>query len=453
MSDARRTTRPSDPPHVALGVANTIRPTRSMLAIDGGGDLDLSPGVLIEGTYRVLGPLGEGGMGIVVRAVDERLEREVAIKLIHPERVRSRATHDLFLREARAMARVRHANLVEIHAFGELHGVPYFVMEYVPGTDLDAWLGERCAPGRLPSLDEAIGVLDQLCRGVTAMHEAGAVHRDLKPSNVLIGAGFRVAVSDLGLARRASDTAIGEHVAGTPAYMAPEIAARRPVAARWAYAADLYSLGVMAFELFTGRLPFEVADPAEMLAAHLHETPPPPSRFRPELPGSFDRVVLSALAKEPAQRQASVDAFRRELLRARERLSRGVEAMDLLVADDDPSCRTWAGELLSAAFPSARVHSAVDGSAALEQALRHPPAVAVVDLNMPGLNGVELTAALRASPRTHDVPIVVITGVGGAPDWALLSQLGASGFLVKPVDPDALLAVVRRLASRRGAAG
>lgn len=344
------------------------------------------------------------------------------------------------------MARLRHPNLVEIFAFGELAGSPYFVMEYVPGIDLQSWLSDQ--EGRKISLDEALGLMDQLCRGVSALHEAGAVHRDLKPSNVLIGPGFRVAVTDLGLARRLSDLEQDEQIAGTPAYMAPEVATMRALPRRYAHSADVYALGVMTFELLTGRLPFEATNPADLLQKHVHDKPPRPSQLRPELPGAFDRVILRALAKDPMQRTESAEAFRRELFKARDRLSRGTTPMSVLIADDEEACRRWTGEFVREAFPAARIQTAGDGREALRLALLEPPDVAIVDLSMPHLNGVELTAALRASPKTRHVPIVVITGVGGADDWRLLHKLGASGFLVKPIDPDALVAIVRRLTRR-----
>jgi serine/threonine-protein kinase len=424
-----------------MGIAHTLRATRSMVAVE--DRVDIGPGTLLEGGYRVLRPLGEGGMGVVMHGVDERLEREVAIKFIHPKRIVSDSVRDQLLQEARAMARVRHPNLVEIYAFGEFSGSPYLVMEYVEGTDLHSWVEER--EHQHIALDEALGVLDQLCRGVTAMHTAGAVHRDLKPSNVLIGPGFRVAVTDLGLARKLSDTQTGESIAGTPAYMAPEIATQVALPQRYAHSVDIYALGVMTFELLTGKLPFKARNPADLLAMHVQNPPPVPSELMPDLSAAFDRAILRALVKDPARRTESAEAFRRELVSARQRTSIGTRPIQVLIADDDPACRRWTGEFVKQSFPGATVHAVPDGQAALDHAMAHPLDVALIDLSMPDLNGVQLTGAMRASRKTRDTPIVVITGVGGAPDWQLLRQLGASGFLVKPVDPEALSAIIRRV--------
>lgn len=446
---------PGDPPSGSRGARGplprpvTLRPSRSPPAWEGRP----VPGTRIAGTYRVLRPLGEGAMGVVVLAQDERLEREVAIKLIHPDFMTSDDAHQRFVDEARTMARVRHENVVEIFTFGEHEGAPYFVMEYVPGRTVDAWVR---ASGCTLAIDEVLGVLEQVCRGVTAIHRAGAVHGDLKPTNVLVGPAFRIAVADLGLATVLDRPRIPDPdtVAGTPAYMAPELVLGDPIPAGLRDRSDVYSLGVMAFELLTGELPFETHDAAEMMRRHVLRAPPVPSDRRADLPRSLDAVLLRALEKDPARRTASVEVFRRELLAARDAaaqqgaLGRGRRAPRFLVADDDEDFAALVRETLSWAFPHAEVVIAHDGALALAEIDRAPTALAVIDLDMPGLNGLELTAAIRANPRGPRLPIVVATARGGAPDWRLLSALGADGFLVKPIDPTALVALARRLVDR-----
>ena len=426
----------------------TMRPSRSPPAWEGRP----APGARIADTYRVVRALGEGAMGIVVLAHDERLEREVAIKLIHPDFVTSAGAQRRFVDEARTMARVRHENVVEIYTFGEHAGAPYFVMEHVPGRTVDAWVRES---GRTLAIDEVIGVLEQVCRGVTAIHRAGAVHGDLKPTNVLVGPAFRIAVADLGLSTVLDRPRIEDPdtVAGTPAYMAPEIVVGDPIPAALRDRSDVYSLGVMAFELLTGELPFETDDPAEMMRRHVLRAPPVPSERRADLPQALDGVLLRALEKDPARRTASAEAFRRELLAARDAAAqqgalgraRARGALRFLVADDDEDFAALVRETLAWAFPQAEVAVALDGALALAELDRAPAALAVIDLDMPGLNGLELTAAIRSSPRGPRLPIIVATARGGAPDWRLLSALGADGFLVKPIDPMALVALARRL--------
>jgi eukaryotic-like serine/threonine-protein kinase len=402
-----------------------------------------APGDLIDGAYRVIGPLGQGGMGTVVLALDERLQREVAIKLIRPAHGGNNRARDRFLIEARAMARVRHENVVEIFAFGEIDGSPYFVMEYIPGSNVANWLDDLIIEQKLPSIDESLGYLDQICRGLAAIHTSGAVHGDLKPSNVLLGPTSRVAIADLGLSRLFDPTGrIGDHpMAGTPAYLAPEFS-RTDLPPHLLQRSDIYALGVIAYEMLTGEAPYDILTTQDMIKAH--GTPPPlPSRLRPDLTQAFDAALLGTLCVDPVQRTTTADEFRRDLIRARESI-KGMRAASprILVADDDQDFLALARETLAFGFPGARIETVRDGNAALAAIDREPTALAVIDLDMPGLNGVELTAALRAN---YSMPIVVCTASGGAPDWRLLSSIGADGFLVKPIDPFALIALARKM--------
>jgi serine/threonine-protein kinase len=398
-------------------------------------------GTLIGGCYRVVGPLGQGGMGMVVLAVDEKLERDVAIKLIRPSYGAHNA-HERFLTEARAMARVRHENVVEIYAFGEIDGAPYFVMEYVPGTNVANWLDDLILNDRLPSIDEALGFLDQICRGVSAIHASGTVHGDLKPSNVLLGPASRVAIADLGLSRLFDTSGRpGEHpMAGTPAYMAPEFS-RSDLPPSMLQRSDVYALGVIAYEMLTGEPPFDIVTTQDMLVAHA-SPPPLPSQVRPELGRAFDQPLLDALKIDPVERTAGADELRKQLLRARDSLQAEASGTRILVADDDRDFLELARETLAYGFPGAEIEVVSDGSEALAAIDRQEADLAVIDLDMPGLNGVELTAALR---ERYSMPIVVCTAAGGAPDWQLLSSIGADGFLVKPIDPFALIALARKM--------
>ncbi len=222
-------------------------------------------GTVLDGAYRIVGALGQGGMGVVMLARDERLERNVAIKLIRPGRMATKGARDRFLTEARAMARVRHENVVEIYAFGEVEDTPYFVMEYVPGTNLANWLEDALLRDHLPAIDESLGYLDQICRGVSAIHASGTVHGDLKPGNILLGPASRVAVADMGLSRvlDALDDSALHPMAGTPAYMAPECVST-DLAPELVQRRDVYALGVMAYEMLTGRQPHDIGSAADI---------------------------------------------------------------------------------------------------------------------------------------------------------------------------------------------
>ena len=414
---------------------------------EGGGDELVAPaGTVIGEHYRVLEVLGSGGMGIVLRALDEHLEREVAVKLVHAQWLEHAHLRARFRAEARAMARVRHANVVEIFAYGEHESVPYFVMELVPGHDLASWLGR----GNHLNLAEALAVLDQLCHGVSAIHAAGTLHRDLKPSNVLVGPGRRVVITDLGLAQivgRTDDPLLAT-VVGTPAYLAPELAREETIDPALAHRIDVYALGCIAFELLTGRLPFATRGLAALLSDHAYTLPPAPSSVVADLPTHFDSVVSQALAKDPRDRTPDIESFRRQLQAAFESCCPTSDDLDILVVDDDSGNLRAMHALLSDVFPSASIRCASDGRQAAALAFERTPTVVVTDLDMPNHGGLELTATLRSTPETAEVPIVVITGQGGAKDWKVLHALGADRFLVKPIDPNTLINELRALTSQ-----
>ncbi|HEX6241174.1 MAG TPA: protein kinase, partial [Polyangiales bacterium] len=402
----------------------------------------LAPGTKLGSHYTVLRKLGAGGMGLVLLARDERLMREVAVKFVSPGLLTEADSQHRFLEEARAMARVRHPNVVEVFAFDEHEGRPYFVMEYVPGITADTWFRERMLGGTPPPVDEVLGIIEQCCRGASAIHQSGLIHGDLKPQNVLLGPSFRVALADLGLAQMLEWAPAGE-VAGTPAYMAPEssVGADPALLRR----RDVYSLGVMTYQFLTGQQPYRVRRVPGAHALLREGRALPVSQLREELPQAFDGVLERALALEPAQRLDSADTLRRELMRARRAASERKFAARILAVDDDADFLALVDRSLRAALPGVQVVCVPDGGRALDQLSQRPFDLVLLDLRLPDYNGVELTATIRAEERGRRTPILVVTGYGGGRDWQLLSSLGADGFLVKPVDPHALSAMVGRM--------
>jgi len=399
-------------------------------------------GTTVAGSYRVLRLLGRGGMGSVWLARDGTLNRDVALKLVDHEAWGGRDARAVFLREARAMAKVKHPNVVTIHAFGEHAGVPYFVMEYVPGTSLERLLA---AHEHDLGFDQAIHILDQVCRGVEAIHRAGALHCDIKPGNVLIGASFRVAVADLGLARAVGET--GGMKGGTPGYIAPEVVAGSEYESADGpdERADVYAVGALAYNLLTGQPAFAAESVNATLQRQLDGDLEAPSSIA-EVPAAFDDILTRALHRDPRARHASAEALRRELSAACDALVRHYPDTTVFVVDDDDELRRHASALVSRALPGARVYPFRDGRDALQGAEQlGMPDIAVVDLEMPSINGVELTAAFKAQPDSG-VDVVMVSGVASARDWELLQRLGASGFLLKPVDESELSALMRRLA-------
>jgi serine/threonine protein kinase len=401
-------------------------------------------GELIGGAYRLEGILGIGGMGTVALAFDVKLERQVAIKFVNPAMFIVPETHGLFCEEARAMARLSHANVLAIHALGDHGRHPYIVMEYVDGFTVSDWLRDRPA-GTLPTTDEVLRVLEQTCRGVEAIHASGTVHRDLKPSNLLIDRQFRVAVADFGLSCLEGKGGGAQNIAiGTAAYMAPESAFGE--ATSFDYARDIYALGCIAYELFVGQPPFTGESGLNVLAQHVVATPDLPSLRNRDLGTAYDGVLLQALAKEPQSRQASVAAFREGLVRAH----RAATAPErILVADDDEDWRDLTVARLRERFPKAVIDAVADGLSALDAFCNEPYAAVLVDLEMPEMDGGRLIRSLRSIAGARRTAIVVLTAAGGSAEWKRLSAAGADAFLIKPVHIEDVEVAIRRSLRRR----
>jgi serine/threonine protein kinase len=402
----------------------------------------IRPGTLVGAHYRVKHLLGTGGMGIVVLAHDEVLDRSVAIKFVRDQLV-GEAFRARFVVEARAMARVSHPNVVQIFAFGEHGGCPYFVMEFVEGVTLDEWL--RRQESR-PSLASCVQLLDGICDAVTAIHAAGTVHRDVKPGNIIVQSELRPRVTDLGLAflsnLSSGDACDPFEAVGTPAYMAPEVGLGTSGFPELLPRADVYSLGCVAYEMFGGRQPFRYESGRELVLRHVHDPVPSLRALRSDLPEELDRAVQRAMAKDPLERTASAEAFRREIVAA---CSPGVEPSRILVAEDNDDSREALEVALRAAFRGADVECVSNGSAALEAFDRKRPSIAILDFHMPGLDGLQLTRLFRLRSGSSPLLIIVLTACGGSHEWRQFRALGADRMLVKPVVLDDVVALVRRL--------
>ncbi|NEC84625.1 protein kinase [Streptomyces sp. SID12501] len=274
---------------------------------------------LAGGRYQLRDLLGEGGMASVHLAYDSVLDRQVAIKTLHTELGREQAFRERFRREAQAVAKLTHTNIVSVFDTGEddVAGTmtPYIVMEYVEGQPLGSILDADVRQfGAMPA-DKALKITADVLAALEISHEMGLVHRDIKPGNVMTTKRGVVKVMDFGIARAmqsgvTSMTQTGM-VVGTPQYLSPEQALGRAVDAR----SDLYSVGIMLFQLVTGRLPFNADSPLAIAYAHVQEQPVAPSSVNSALPPAVDALVARALKKNPNERFPSADAMRDECLR------------------------------------------------------------------------------------------------------------------------------------------
>lgn len=260
--------------------------------------------------YDVLRVIGRGGMGVVCRARDRLLGREVALKLIHSGVLASDEELRRFRLEAEAVARLRHENLIVIHEAGEADGQPYFTMTLAEGGTLAARLQSL---GKLQPR-EAAQMLERIAHGVHHAHTRGVLHRDLKPANIVFDAENRPLVSDFGLARFTGADSVTNSgtLLGTPAYLAPEVASG---AAGHTTGSDVYALGIILYECLTGRPPFENESPLALLKLITERSPPPPSALVPGIDRDLEAVCLRALEKDPHRRYASAEVMAQDLAR------------------------------------------------------------------------------------------------------------------------------------------
>jgi len=259
------------------------------------------PGALLAGRYRIVALLGAGGMGEVYRAEDLRLGQTLALKLLPPRLADDPARLARFRDEVRLAREVTHPNVSRVHDLGEADELTFLTMEFVDGEDLASLLRRI---GRLPP-DKGLDIARQLCAGLAAAHARGILHRDLKPANVMLDGRGRVRIMDFGLAGIADAISRDDVASGTPAYMAPEQALGRSVSVR----SDLYSLGLILYEVFTGRSTFAATTRDAMLRAHLESSPQPPSQLVAGLEPAVERAILRCLEKDPHGRPASASAL------------------------------------------------------------------------------------------------------------------------------------------------
>ena len=309
----------------------------------------MSAPIVLSNRYQLEERLGSGGMAMVFRAQDRMLERTVAIKLLRTDFSRDADFRERFRQEAKAVANLSHPNIVTVHDFGLDGGRLFIVMEYVPGTDLKTMLSQH---GRF-SEEEAIALMIQACAGIGYAHRAGLVHCDVKPQNMLVTPDKRLKVVDFGIARALATIAPDEKaeiVWGSPQYFSPEQAAGEAPSP----ASDVYSLGVVMFEMLTARLPFEDSSAEELSRMHRELPPPSIRKYNPAVSSSLEQILLKVLSKEPSSRYRTADQLGRVLVTFTQQAAAATVAQPAKLSPPGretvfaPAQRTWNNQAHSA---------------------------------------------------------------------------------------------------------
>ena len=287
--------RPSE--EISISQTETLQTPREKITI----------GSTFTGRYQIIEELGKGGMGKVYRVLDKKLNEEVALKLIKPEVALDKKTIERFSNELRLARRIVHKNVARMFDLNEEKGTHYITMEYVPGQDLKGLIKQT---GQI-TVGKAVSIAKQICEGLAEAHRLGVVHRDLKPSNIMIDKEGDARIMDFGIARSLYTKSItGEGVIiGTPEYMSPEQVEGKEVDQR----SDIYSLGVILYEMVTGRVPFEGDTPFSVALKHKSELPPDPKRLFPQVPEDISRLILRCLEKNQEKRYQSAKELAEDL--------------------------------------------------------------------------------------------------------------------------------------------
>jgi serine/threonine-protein kinase len=297
------------------------------------GPLDLTGRVL--GDFCVLRRLGQGGMGQVYLAEQLSLKRKVALKILKAELAADEVALRRFEAEAKAVARVTHANIVQVYAIGQGEGVHYMALEYVEGVNLREYLDKKGPP----SVQVALNIMRQVAGALARASELGIAHRDIKPDNILMTRKAEVKVADFGLSRCFQGEAAALNLTqsgltlGTPLYMSPEQVRGQPIDAR----TDIYSFGATAYHLLTGQPPFRGETPIEVALKHLNEEPPPLRVLRPDLPAELEIMIARMMSKKPEDRYQTCRDLLRDVNRLRDKLSSTQRLPTVETAESGPS--------------------------------------------------------------------------------------------------------------------
>jgi serine/threonine protein kinase/DNA-binding CsgD family transcriptional regulator len=415
-------------------------------------------GKKLNGRYQVLEHIGEGATSVVYEGKDTLLGRTVALKILHAH-VRD-TTRKRFFQEAMAAAQLNNTNIMAIYDRGQDDGRDYLVVEYVEGDALTNYVPS--AP------DVMVDLGAQIARALNYAHDREIIHRDIKPANIMVTPDGHIKIMDLGLAlpREAKRVTAPGMVIGTPAYISPEQAKGKELDHR----TDIYSLGIVLYEMATGQLPFNADDITALLLQHVQQAPPPPRLYIPDLPAPLEATILKCLEKDRARRFQNGESLAESLMRGlptptapdpdddsthphrlpwAETVQTGrlkpreKQTIQVVIADDHTLLRRTLSNFLQSTGDIVIMAEAGDGETALVQTINHQPDVLLLDLNMPGKTGLDILPDIRR--QAPDVKVLVLTGRDDDLYIMRALRLGAHGYVLKSTDEDKLVDSIRQV--------
>ena len=430
-------------------------------------------GTKLDNRYKVLELLGEGATSTVYKGIDERLKREVALKILHPH-VRD-TTRKRFFQEATAAAQLNHSHIMAIYDSGEDNGRDYLVIEYVRGEPLTYYIPS--------SVDVVVRLGIQIADALHYAHEREIIHRDIKPANIMVTPEKDIKIMDLGLAlpREAKRVTQPGMVIGTPAYISPEQAKGKDLDRR----TDIYSLGIVLYEMATGQLPFNADDITALLLQHVQQPPPPPTLVEPNLPKVLENIILKTLEKDRDRRFQTGKALVETLRTLQTGNTPSVDGEDrsatipsrpkdmdalinqfggetqshnkdtdevknsaprseiirVVLADDHTLLRRTLANFLQTHADIVVIDEAGNGDEALQRVMENQPDILLLDLNMPGRNGLDVLPEIRS--KAPDVKVLVLTGRDDDHYIMRALRAGAHGYVLKSTDENKLVEGIR----------
>ena len=394
-------------------------------------------GKKLNDRYEIEELIGEGATATVYQGTDIRLHRTVAIKVLLPNVAAS--THQRFEREALAAARLNHSGIMTIFDVGQDRDYHYIVVELVHGKPLHDFI---------PAPPEMVGRIgQQICLALDYAHRAGIIHRDIKPANIYLTTSNDIKIMDFGLAMAVEGnekrlTSAGS-IIGTPAYLSPEQAQGKKLDPR----TDLYSLGVVLYEMATGTLPFDADDIGAILLQQVNKPPVPPREINHEIPAWLENAILKALEKSPDARYQTAAAMAAALTSTADNRSTQSTVIParpqirVVIADDHVALRAPLAAYLELAGDIVVVAEANDGQEAIDLARKHTPDVVMLDLNMPNVSGLGALPVIKAD--NPNIKVLVLTGRDETPYIMQALRSGANGYVLKTASEQELVNAVR----------